>query len=50
MECSFATNQAVRDAFERELDNHEQMRSVPNAYLNKRECIIQEYVYYVLPG
>ena len=49
-ECSLAMTQAVRDAFERELDNHEQMRSVANAYLNKRECCTQEYVYHVLPG
>ena len=49
-ECSLAMTQAVRDAFERELDNHEQMRSVTNAYLNKREYSIQECVYHVLPG
>ena len=49
-EWSLAVTQAVRDAFERELDNHEQMRSVANAYLNKRECSIQECVYHVLPG
>ena len=42
--------QAVRDAFERELDNCEQMRSAANAYLNKKECIIQECVYHALPG
>ena len=49
-ECSLAMTQAIRDAFERELDNHEQMRSVANAYLNKRECCIQECVYHVLSG
>ena len=49
-ECSLAMTQAVRDAFERELDNHEQMRSVANAYLNKKICSIQECVYHVLPG
>ena len=42
--------QEVRDAFERELDNREQMRSAANAYLNKKECIIQECVYHALPG
>ena len=42
--------QAVRDAFERELNNHEQMRSAANAYLKKSECIIQECVYHFLPG
>ena len=49
-EFSLAMTQAVRDAFERELDNHEQMRSVANAYLNKKICSIQECVYHVLPG
>ena len=42
--------QAVRDAFEKELNNYEQMKSVANAYINKRECSIQEYVYHILPG
>ena len=49
-ECCLAMTQAIRDASERELDNHEQMRSVANAYLNKRECCTQECVYHVLPG
>ena len=49
-ECSLALTEAVRDAFEKELDNHERMRSVANAYLNKRKCNIQECVYHVLPG
>ena len=49
-ECSLALTEAVRDAFEKELDNHERMRSVADAYLNKRKCNIQECVYHVLPG
>ena len=49
-ECSLAMTQAVRDAFEKELDNHEQMKSVANVYLNKRECSVQECVYHILPG
>ena len=36
----------MRDAFEKELDNHEQMKSVGNIYLNKRECS----VFHILPG
>ena len=35
-ECSLAMIQAVRNAFEKELDNREQMKSVANVYLNKR--------------
>ena len=42
--------QAVRDAFEKDLNNYEQMKSVVNAYINKRECSIQECVYHILPG
>ena len=49
-ECSLATIQAVRDAFEKELDNHGQMKSVANVHLNKRECSVQECVYHILPG
>ena len=49
-ECLVAMKQAVRDAFEKELNNYEQMKSVANAYINKRECSIQECVYHILPG
>ena len=36
--------------FEKELNNYEQVKSVANAYINKRECRIQECVYHTLPG
>ena len=49
-ECSVAMKQAVRDAFEKELNNYEQMKSVANAYINKRECSIRECVYHISPG
>ena len=49
-ECSVAMKQAVQYAFEKELDNHEQIKSVANIYINKRECSIQECVYEILPG
>ena len=42
--------QTVRHAFEKELNNYEQMKSAANAYINKRECSIQECVYHILPG
>ena len=48
-ECSPAMTQTVRDAFEKELKNHEQIESVANVYLNKRECSLQKCVYQVLP-
>ena len=48
-ECSLAMTQALRDAFEKDLDKHEQMKSVANVYLNKRVCSVQECVYHILP-
>ena len=49
-ECSVAMKQAAQDAFEKELNNYEHMKSVANAYVNKRECSIQECFYHTLPG
>ena len=49
-ECSVAKKQAVQDAFEIELDNYEQMKTVLNEYINKRECSIQGCVCHILPG
>ena len=49
-ECSVPMKQAVRDAFEKELNNYVQMKSVANAHINKRECSIQQGVYNILPG
>ena len=48
-ECSVAMKQAVQNAFEKELGNYEQIKSVANTYINKRECSIQECVYNILP-
>ena len=42
--------QAVKDAFEKNLDNYEQMKSVAYACTNKTECSIQEWVYHTLSG
>ena len=49
-ENSVAIKQAVRNAFEKKLNDYEQMESVANAYINKMECSIQECVYHILPG
>ena len=38
------------NAFEKELNKYEQMKSLANAYINKRKCSIQECVYHILPG
>ena len=50
IECSVAMKQAVRYAFDKELNNYEQMKSVANAYINKRQCSIQGCVYHIFPG
>ena len=42
-ECSFAMIQAVWDEFEKELDNHAQMKSVANVYLNVISLAICNY-------
>ena len=49
-ECSVAKKQAAQDAFEKELNNYKHMKSVANAYVNKRECSIQECFFHTLPG
>ena len=49
-ECSQAMSQAVKEAFEDKLDNYQQMKSLAQTYVNKRECSIQECVYQVLSG
>ena len=40
----------MKDTFKKFLDNYEQMKSVAYTYPNKRECSIQECVYYILSG
>ena len=49
-ECSVAMKQVVQDAFEKDLYNYEQMKSVANVYINKKECSLHECVYHILPG
>lgn len=45
---SRAMSQAVKDAFERNPDNYQQMKLVASAYANKKECSSQECVYHIL--
>ena len=52
-ECSVAMKQAVRDAFKKNLNNYEQVKSVTNSYINKRECSIKEcacIIFYQVSG
>ena len=37
-ECSQARSQALKEAFEDKLDNYQQLKSVAQTYVNKREC------------
>ena len=48
-ECSLTVAQAVEDGFEKELNNHEQIKSVANVHLNKIKLSVQECVYHILP-
>ena len=45
-ECSVAMKQAVIDVFEKELNNYEQMKSVANTYINKRELLFRSLSYF----
>ena len=49
-ECSQTMRQELKEAFEDKLDNYKQMKSVGQTCVNKRERIMQEYVYRVLSG
>ena len=49
-ECSHVMNEALRDAFEKEIDNYEQKKCLAWAYLCKKKCSVQECIYYILPS
>ena len=49
-ECSHLMKQATEDAFEKKLDNYNQMKLIAHSYINEKECSIQECVYHVLSG
>ena len=40
----------MKDAFEKQLDNEKQTKSVAHTYAEKRDCSIQECVYHLLSG
>ena len=48
-ECSLAMRQAAKEAFENNLSNYKTIQGIALAYVNKRECSVQETVYHVLP-
>ena len=49
-ECSHLMKQATEDAFEKKLDNYNQMKLIAHSYINGKECSVQECVYHVLSG
>ena len=49
-QCSQAMSQALKEAFEDELDKYQETKSVAQTYVNKRECSVQECVCQVLSG
>ena len=43
-------SQATREKLEHNIDNYQQMKSVANTYVDKRECSIQECACHILVG
>ena len=48
-ESSEAMKQAPREAVKMDHNSYEQMKSIARAYVNKRECSVQDTVYHVMP-
>ena len=48
-QCSQAMKQAAEEAFENNMHHHDTMKTTAKAYLNSRECSVQEAVYHILP-
>ena len=48
-QCSQDMKQAVNEAFENNMHQHDFMKAIANAYLRNQECSVQEAVYHILP-
>ena len=48
-QCSQAMKQVAKEAYENKMHHHHTMKTIAKAYLNNRECSVQEAVYHVLP-
>ena len=47
----FSDNEScIKGCIEQNVDNYQQMKSVVPAYINKRDCNIQEFIYHILAG
>ena len=45
-ECSHAMQEAFKDAFSKNLENYNRIKSIAHAYTNNQECSVQECVFY----
>ena len=49
-QCSQATKQAAKEAFENNIHDLDTMKTIARPYISHRECSFQEAVYHILPG
>ena len=47
--CSQIRKQAVNKTFENNMHHHDTMKTIAKAYLNNRECFVQDTLYNILP-
>ena len=45
-ECSHAMQEAFKNAFSKNLENYNRIKSIAHAYTNNQECSVQECVFY----
>ena len=48
-QCLHSMKQAEKEAHENKMHHHGTMKKIAKAYLNSRECSVQEAVYHILP-
>ena len=48
-QCPQAMKQAAKEAYENNMHHHDTMKTIAKAYVNSRECSVQEAFYHILP-
>ena len=48
-QCSQTMKQEAKETFENNMHHHDTMKTIANAYLSNRVCLVQETVYHILP-
>ena len=48
-QCSQAMKQAAKEAHENNIYHHDTMKTISKAFLNSRECSVQEAIHHILP-